>query len=168
MKRVRVPFEIIASSVKLVEPSSEQQLPMNLSIEVKSERKFAVQVFWDVKAAALEGGCHSPTNASTDWPLKQRFHAVQPTRAARTAIHAMRALPGKFYDRDNMNTPHRLLDDESGKDVGGEGATSSPKAGRLGPCLTRLFARKDSFQARCAMERCVTRCFASLRSHFNL
>ncbi|KAE8992940.1 hypothetical protein PF004_g20278 [Phytophthora fragariae] len=151
MKRVRVPFEIVASSVKLVESSAGQQPLMNLSIEVRSERKFVVQVFWDVKAGALEGACHSPTNASTDWPLKQRFHAVQPTRAARTAIHAMRSLPGKLYDRDHMNTPHRLLDDESGKDIGETNGT--PKARRLGPCLTRLFGRNDSFRARCAMER---------------
>ncbi|KAJ8523602.1 hypothetical protein ON010_g17516 [Phytophthora cinnamomi] len=155
MKRVRIPFEVVASSLQLVEASNGDQPLINLCVEVKSQRKFVLQAFWGIKAAALDGVCESPTSAPTGWPIKQRIQLVDtvlPTRAARTAIHAMRSLPGKLYDMDFASTPHRLLDDECGKDAGEE-VKDSPKAWRPGPRLARLFARKISFQTHCVMER---------------
>ncbi|KAG3079593.1 hypothetical protein PI124_g20717 [Phytophthora idaei] len=148
MKRVRIPFEIVASSVKLVEAAGEQQQPrMNLSVEVKAETKCVVQMFWNVKTSALEGAYQSATDPRVDWPTKRRFHLVDavPTRAARSAIHAMRSLPGKFYDADLVKTPHQLLDDDDNGI-----APSSPKTGL---CLARHFVGSDSFRACSVMEK---------------
>jgi hypothetical protein len=155
MKRVRVPSELVASSVKLVGAPEAQGL--SLSVEVKSTTKCIVQVFWDVKASALEGTCPG-ANSAVDGPRKRRLQVVDaalPTRAARTAIHAVRSLPGKLYDMDGMYSPHRLLDEETGKDDGytGDGVLSPPKAERTGLCLARFLGGSDAFRACSVMER---------------
>ncbi|KAL3671191.1 hypothetical protein V7S43_004370 [Phytophthora oleae] len=152
MKRVRVPFEIIASSVKLVESTDEQHHSrMNLHLEVKSDVKCDVQVFWQVKASALEGACKSAWSPS---PIKQRIQridAILPTRAARTAIHAMRSLPRKLYDADLGKTPHRLLEDDIDRDNGDNG--EAQRSLKRGPCLPRLFVGGDSFRCCSVGER---------------
>ncbi|KAG7382213.1 phosphatidylinositol-4-phosphate 5-kinase-like protein 1 [Phytophthora pseudosyringae] len=155
MKRVRVPFEMIASSVKLVESTNQQQQPrMSLSVDVNSETNCAVQVFWNVKASALEGVCEDTMSPQADWPIKRRFQlvdAILPTRAARSAIHAVRSLPGKYYDMDLVKSPHQLLDDEIDKNNGDKGLL--PSSPTTGLCLARLFAGGDSFRACSGMER---------------
>lgn len=154
MKRVRVPFEMIASSVRLLESADEHQQPrMNLSVEVKSDTKFVVQAFWDVKVSALEGACQGATSSPGDWPIKRRLQlvdAVRPTRAALSAIHAVRSLPRRFYCTDFMNTPHRLLDEDIDN---GDRALDVPKTEQTGSSLARLFVEGDSFRSCSVMER---------------
>ncbi|POM77027.1 Auxin response factor 2 [Phytophthora palmivora] len=150
MKRVRVPFEVIASSVKFVEATGAQrQSQMRLSVEVKSEMKCMVQVFWNVKASALEGAYQNITSPRMDWPMKRPYQLndIVPTRAARAAIHAVRSLPGKIYDMDRARM-HQLLDDDTSK-IKSEVIPDSPKTGF---CLDHLFAY-DSFRSCSIMER---------------
>ncbi|GMF38318.1 unnamed protein product [Phytophthora lilii] len=157
MKRIRLPFEIVTSSVKLVESVGDQQqhARMNLSIEVKSDSKCVVQVFWNVKASSLEGAHQSLTNASMNWPIKRRtefIDAILPTRAALRAIHAVRSLPGKLYEMDFASKPHQLLDDDNSKSNVDE-TIDVVKKGRAESNLTRLFVAGDSYHSRSVIER---------------
>lgn len=152
MKRVWVPFEIIASSVKLVESLDEQQHPRTeLHLEVKTDTRcfVHVQVFWQVKMSALDGVCRGAWSPRAERRIKQptqRIDAILPTRAARTAIHAMRSLPRKIYDG---KTPHRLLEDEIDRD----NSDDAPRSLKRGPCLSSLFGESDSFRSCSVVER---------------
>lgn len=113
MARVRVPFDVPASSVRLLRAAGERALA--LAVDVRSAGPCAVQVLWNVRVDALERPHHRHRAASADGSDGHKLRVPQLPRGVFRRLgmgdSIRRASPWALSPVRRQTRRHRLDDD---------------------------------------------------------
>jgi len=113
MARVRVPFDVPASSIRLLRAAGERALA--LAVGVRCADSCAVQVLWNVRVDALERPHHRHHAVSTDCSDGHKMRVPQLPRGVFRRLgmgNSIRASPWVLSPVRRQTRRHRLNDDK--------------------------------------------------------
>ncbi|RLN85083.1 hypothetical protein BBJ28_00001108 [Nothophytophthora sp. Chile5] len=116
---------------------------------VKADKACVVQIFWGVRADALQSACRIAASESQQSPLRRRRRKRRDAALqVQKTLRAVCSLPEKFNHLRRQNAPHQLNDD----DVETEGREAAPTE-QMELSLAGLFVGDDAFRRCSTMER---------------